>query len=189
LENNLEKANLRKFLLENRDGISFDLIKISSQQIHGKLKQLDVFKEAKGIASYYPIGSEVLTQEIMQGQLADGKEISLPKVVGENLEFRTITDFGFLVKSGLGIMEPKDICKPMQTIDVILVPTVGMTRNGVRLGYGYGYYDRFLANSNAKKIVLTYAKQIVKKIPFSENDIKMDWIITENEIIDASAQN
>jgi len=180
---------LRKFLRENRDGISFDLIKIASKEIQGKLKQLDIFRNAKGIACYYPIGSEVRTQEIMQEILSQGRDLSLPKVDGENLEFRKVTDFGYLQKSGFDIMEPKDICKPAEIIDVILVPNIGMTRTGSRLGYGYGYYDRFLKNSDVPSIALTYAKQIVKKVPTSENDVKIDWIVTENEIIDTSSES
>jgi len=99
---------LRKFLRENRDGMSFDLIKIASKEIQGKLKQLDIFRDAKGIACYYPIGSEVRTQEIMQEILSEGRELSLPKVDGENLEFRKVIDFGYLQKSGFDIMEPND---------------------------------------------------------------------------------
>jgi len=71
---------LRKFLRENRDGISFDLLKIASKEIQGKLKQLDIFRDAKGIACYYPIESEVRTQDIMQEILSEGRELSLPKV-------------------------------------------------------------------------------------------------------------
>ena len=186
MQANKEKANLRRFLLDNRDAISFDLIKIASKQIHKNLKKLRVFNETGSVASYYPIGSEVKTQEIMQEILSDGKTLSLPKVKGEDLEFRKVTDFGNLEKAGFGIMEPKERCSIVEDIDVILVPTVAITRNGVRLGYGYGYYDRFLKKTKAKTIALTYAKQIVRHIPFSDDDVKVDWIVTESECIDAS---
>jgi 5-formyltetrahydrofolate cyclo-ligase len=93
---------------------------------------------------------------------------------------------GDLEKGGFGIMEPKDNCPIAEDIDVVLVPTVGITKNGIRLGYGYGYYDRFLSKSNAKTISLTYSKQIVKSIPFSEKDIKIDWVVTENESFETS---
>ena len=83
-------------------------------------------------------------------------------------------------------MEPKENCLESEGIEIVLVPTVGITKNGVRLGYGYGYYDRFLASSNAKTISLIYAKQLVKSIPFSEKDVKIDWIVTEEKIIETS---
>ena len=57
---------------------------------------------------------------------------------------------------------------------------------GVRLGYGHGYYDKFLADKSTIKIALTYSKQIVKSIPSSDHDIKMDWIISESESIQIS---
>ena len=71
----------------------------------------------------------------------------------------------------------------LEKIDCVLVPTVGISKSGSRLGYGNGYYDKFLSTTNASKISLTYSKQIVKSIPNSPHDIKIDWIVTENEII------
>jgi len=186
LEDNLEKANLRKVLLERRDSTSYDLIKLSSQKIHNKLKQIVVFRKAKRIACYHPIGSEVLTQDIMQELLSDGNEICLPKVVGEMLNFRKISSLKDLEKGSFGIMEPKENCPIVENVDVVLVPTVGITRDGTRLGYGHGYYDRFLSSCNAKTISLTFSKQIVKSIPSSDKDIKMDWVVTEDESIEIS---
>ena len=132
-------------LLERRDTTSGDFIKIASQKIHNRLKQVEIFRSAKKIACYFPIGSEVLTQDIMQEILGEGKEVSLPKVVGDSLSFRKIRGGKDLEKGEFGIMEPKDNCPEVNEIDIVLVPTVGITKSGVRLGYGHGYYDRFLA--------------------------------------------
>jgi 5-formyltetrahydrofolate cyclo-ligase len=173
-------------MLERRDATSYDFIKLASQKIHNRLKQVEIFSSAKKIACYYPIGSEVLTQDIMQEMLADGKEVSLPKVVGDNLSFRKIGGLEDLEKGEFGIMEPKENCQEAKEMDIILVPTVAITKNGIRLGYGHGYYDRFLLESSAKTISLTYLKQVVKGIPFSEKDVKIDWIITEEKSIEAS---
>lgn len=186
MENNLEKANLRKVLLQKRDSTSYDFIKLASQKIKNKLKQIEFFRKAKKIACYYPIGSEVLTQEIMQELLSNGKEICLPKVEGDLLDFRKISDMKDLEKGNFGIMEPKDNCAIVENLDVVLVPTVAITKDGTRLGYGHGYYDRFLSTSSAKTISLTYSKQIVKAIPSSDNDIKIDWIVTEEEAFQTS---
>ena len=181
MEAKSEKANLRKILLEKRDSSSYDFIKIASVQIHGNLKQIEVYNKANSIACYFPIGSEVRTQDIIQEILSEGKKLSLPKVIGDNLSFRQITDFENLEKSSFSIMEPKAECPLIDEIEVILVPTIGITRQGIRLGYGYGYYDRFLSSSNANTIALTYSKQIVKAIPHSDKDVKIDFVVTEDE--------
>ena len=92
MDDSTEKKSLRKMLLERRDATSFDLMKIASQQIHKKLRKNIIFKDAEKIGVYYPIGSEVLTQDIMQEILSIGKELYLPKMTGDEIEFRKITD-------------------------------------------------------------------------------------------------
>jgi 5-formyltetrahydrofolate cyclo-ligase len=77
-------------------------------------------------------------------------------------------------------MEPKNDCQTDNELDVVLVPTVGISPFGVRLGYGHGFYDRFLAEHKSITISLTLEKQIVKNIPKSEHDIIIDWIVTED---------
>lgn len=187
MNKNPEKESLRKVLLEKRESTSSDLKKIASEQIHKNLKKVKEFSNAKRIASYYPIGSEVLTQNIMLDALSEGKEIFLPRVVGRDLVFRKVDNLKYLEKGPYGIMEPKEDSIKGETFDVILVPVVGISPNGRRLGYGYGYYDRFLKNSKGVTIALTYEKQIVKRIPFTEEDIAVDWIVTEDRRFKASS--
>ena len=186
MDNSKEKASLRKVLLEKRDTTSYDFIQLASQKIHNRLKQIEAFREAEKVACYYPIGSEVKTQDIMQELLGNGKEVQLPKVQGEDLSFRKIFGFEDLEKGSFDIMEPKDSCSESDSADVILVPAVGLSRDGTRLGYGHGFYDRFLVSSKAITIALTFSKQIVKSIPSSEKDIKINFIVTEDEVIEAS---
>ena len=169
-------------LLERRDGTSFDMMKIASQQIHKKLRKSKIFKEANKIGAYYPIGSEVLTQDIMQEVLSQGKELFLPKVKGKIMEFRKITDFSSLERGGFEIMEPKEDCSVNNQLDLILVPTIGISQDGVRLGYGHGFYDKFLSANITETVALTYEKQVIKKIPKSDHDIVMNWILTEDRL-------
>jgi len=173
-------------LLERRDGTSFDMMEIASNQIHKKLRKSQVFRESSKIGSYYPIGSEVLTQDIMQEILSDGKELFLPKVIEKNMEFRKITDFSCLEKGNFEIMEPKEDCPINNSLDLLLVPTVGISQEGVRLGYGYGFYDKFLSKNKITTIALTYEKQVIKKIPKSDHDVLMDWILTEEKFLKIS---
>lgn len=161
-------------------------MKIASKSIQKKLKKIESFRNAQKIGAYYPTGSEILTQDIMQEVLSNGKEIFLPKVIGKEMEFRKIIDFSNLERGSFDIMEPRDECPVNNNLDIILVPTVGISPSGVRLGYGHGYYDRFLAKNKIKTISLTLEKQIIKNIPRSDHDIIIDWIITEDRVLDTS---
>ena len=170
-------------LLEKRDSTSYDLIQIHSERIYSRLKKIQSFSNANSIGCYYSIGSEVQTRSIIQELLNQNMKVSLPKVMNDILVFRTIKNFDKLEKGNFGILEPKDDWPEEKSFDVILVPAIGLTKEGIRLGYGHGYYDKFLADKTVTKIALTYNKQIIKSIPASEHDIKMDWIISENESI------
>ena len=182
MEDSEKKKSLRDLLLERRDNTSHDLLKIASKKIQKKLDKIFAFKNAKKIGVYYPIGSEIFTQDIIQELLSKGKEVFLPKVMGESMEFRKIIDFSSLEPGNFDIMEPKEECPVDNNLDVILVPTVGISQTGVRLGYGYGFYDRFLAKNKTVAISLTLEKQIIKNIPKSEHDIIMNWIVTEDKM-------
>jgi 5-formyltetrahydrofolate cyclo-ligase len=181
LEDN-NKKSLRELLLERRDNTSFDLLKIASKKMQKRINKVYAFKDAQKIGLYYPIGSEILTQDIIQELISKGKEVFLPKVMGKNMEFRKIEDFRSLEIGNFDIMEPKDDCKVENNLDIIVVPTVGISPTGVRLGYGHGFYDKFLEGKNITTISLVLEKQIIKNIPKSEHDINMDWIITEDRM-------
>lgn len=183
MEDNSKKIPLRNLLLEKRDNTSFDLLKIASEKIQKRLNKIYVFKNAQKIGVYYPIGSEILTQDIIQELLSNAKEVFLPKVIGDKMEFRKIVDFSSLEKGSFDIMEPKDDCKVDNKLDVILIPTVGITPKGIRLGYGQGFYDRFLLENKVTTISLTLEKQVVKNIPKSEHDVIIDWIVTEDRML------
>jgi 5-formyltetrahydrofolate cyclo-ligase len=182
LEDNSKKNALRDLLLERRDNTSFDLLKIASKKMQKRINKVYAFKDAQKIGLYYPIGSEILTQDIIQELISKGKDIFLPKVTGENIEFRKIEDFGSLEIGNFDIMEPKEDCMVNNNLDIIVVPTVGISPTGIRLGYGHGFYDKFLARNRTTTISLILEKQIIKNIPKSEHDINIDWIITEDRM-------
>ena len=176
----IEKSALRKHLLEKRDATSAELRDIASERIHENLKKNSSFIDAKNIACYSPIGSEVNTHDIMLNILEQGKNLLLPRIIDDNIQFYIVTNLEKLEKGSFEIMEPKDSCERAKKIDCVLIPTVGASKLGVRLGYGKGYYDRFLSSTDAVKISVTYSKQIVKSIPSDSHDIKIDWIVTED---------
>jgi len=183
---NTQKAALRKHLLEKRDATSAELREISSEKIHQNLKKIIEYTNSQNIACYFPIGSEVDTYGIMHDILDQNKCLLLPKVVNGNLIFYNVPNLEKLEKGNFGIMEPKDSCKKADRIDCVLIPTVGVSKMGIRIGYGKGYYDKFLSSTDAVKISLTYSKQIIKIIPSDSHDIKMNWVVTEDEYIKIS---
>ncbi len=179
----VEKARLRKQLLDARDGMSLDFIKITSKEIQENLRKIDFFRNAKTIGTYFSIGSEVRTQDILQEILNAGKELALPKVVKNDLVFKKITNFAELEPGNFSVMEPKDKCEIVKNLDVVIVPAIALTREGFRLGYGFGYYDRYLHGKKSVTIALSYAKQVIKSFPHDDHDIKMNFIVTEDKVI------
>jgi len=182
----IQKSALRKHLLEKRDATSAELRNILSEKIHENLKKISSYTNSQNIACYFPIGSEVNTHDVMLNILKQGKNLLLPRVVDNNIQFYIVSNLEKLERGSFEIMEPKDSCEKAKKIDCVLIPTVGVSKLGVRLGYGHGYYDRFLSSTDAVKISLTYSKQIVKSIPSDSHDIKIDWIVTEDENIKIS---
>lgn len=186
MEENSEKSSLRKLLLGRRDNLSADFMSIASKQIRKNLKKIEAYREAQTIACYYSIGSEVKTQDIIQEIISEGKTLALPKIDNGMLVFYNVKKFEDLEEGEFGIMEPKQNCPVVTKFDIILVPAVAMTRKGQRLGYGRGFYDRFLAGKNITSVALTYSRLIVKNIPRSNTDVPIHWVVTEDQVITAS---
>jgi len=169
--------------LDQRDALSLDFIKIVSSKIQENLRKVEFYRTASSVGAYYAIGSEVRTHDILQEILNSGRDLAVPKVVKKDLEFKKISNFSDLEVGNFYIMEPKDRCEELKNLDVIIVPAIALTRDCYRLGYGFGYFDRYLHGKRSKKIALSYAKQIVKSIPHDSHDIRMECIVTEEEII------
>jgi 5-formyltetrahydrofolate cyclo-ligase len=186
LAENSEKSSLRRLWLEKRDNFSADFIEIASKKIQKNLKKISEYRTADTIACYYSIGSEVRTHGILQEILSDDKTLALPRVEGDDLVFCNVKKFEDLEKGEFGIMEPKQNCKPIIEFDAIIVPAIAMSTTGQRLGYGRGFYDRFLAGTKSTTIALAYSKTILKNIPISKNDIKIQWVVTEDGAIQTS---
>ena len=179
----VEKARLRKQLLDARDGLSLDFIKITSKEIQDNLRKIDYFRTAETIGAYYSIGSEVHTQDLLQSILNAGKQLALPKVVKNDLIFKKISSFSDLEQGNFSVMEPKDKCEIVKNLDVVIVPAIALSKNGYRLGYGFGYYDRYLHGKKSTTIALSYAKQVIKSFTHDDHDVKMNFIVTEDKVI------
>lgn len=189
------KKSIREKSLKLRNDLSVSERKEKSKNIRNILFALDLYKEAEIILSYVAYQSEVYTLSVIEHSLADGKKVFCPKVQGENIEFYQIENTEMLETGYKGILEPSDISakKSLQEIlkqendshILMLMPGCAFDRNCGRLGYGKGFYDRYLKRNNdiaMRKIALSYECQMWPEIPQDERDVRPDMLITEEAV-------
>jgi len=186
----LDKKILRKKILQKRAELSTENIVNYSNIIENKLYKMDYYKNAKTIMSFISFGDEIITHEIIKNSIKNGKSVVVPITIPETKELKVskILDFSELEIGYYNILTPKkDFLRfiDFNTIDLVLVPGVVFARDGYRVGYGGGYYDRFLSKFKEKvnTIGLAFDLQIVEKVPKDSFDIPVDFIITEKETI------
>ncbi|HXG06872.1 MAG TPA: 5-formyltetrahydrofolate cyclo-ligase, partial [Nitrososphaera sp.] len=146
------KKEIRLRILALRNSLESSEIAERSKRIQEMLINIKEFKSARTVGAYYAFGSEVRTDLIIEKAYSLDKRIALPRVEGEHLKFYELAPDKSLVKGRFGIMEPLPY-SPVDDIDLLVVPGVAFDRQGYRLGYGKGYYDRFL-EKNKKAISL-----------------------------------
>ena len=183
---NEEKSLLRKEVLHKRNSMSHFEISMKSKLIQQKLIESPVFNQSKYIGLYLAIGSEVQTREIINYALDLGKTVLLPRIMSNDLQFYVVDQKDFEKNSfdvnRFGIKEPEIDNKPADFIDLLIIPGIVFDMYGFRIGYGYGYYDKYLTNNKfSKSIGLAYDFQLIKKtIPILPHDRKIDVLITES---------
>ena len=131
---------------------------------------------------------EVNTRPLIEGLFKEKNPVVVPIIQKEDVSLRLsyLRDMKALVPSTFGVPEPigSEIAARAQDVDVIILPMLGFDRTGGRIGYGAGYYDRFLSkNPGLVKIGVAFACQEMETLPLDENDIKMDIIVTEDGIV------
>ena len=173
----MPKATLRKEMLEKRRLFASDEI---SAILCEKAAALPELQNAETVMLYLSAKSEVNTALLLSLLLREGKKVCAPRVLDdENMEAARIDESGFQ-KGRFGLWEPKG--ERQDAIDFIFVPGVAFDKQGNRLGYGKGYYDRFLAAHPAKTAGLCYSCQVVSKVPSHLHDKPLDMILTEEAI-------
>lgn len=189
-ETESSKKNLRKKIISLRDSIPEKQRISKSNIIASKLFKNENYKAANNVLLFYPFGSEVDTRIIINDALLNKKKIILPRVTGKNIiEIYFVSDPRKELEPGFfGIMEPiLQKCKPasLKDVDLAIIPGVCFDRDLNRLGYGGGFYDRLLSKLNKEvlKISLCFNIQIIENVPVSNYDMKVDMIITENDIL------
>ncbi len=174
------KHKLRKELRLCRNTLSHDEVFFKSQQI--LLNVLPYIKKGKHIGVYAAFEKEVQTKALISYILKIGS-VYLPKIEGETMDFYSIQRDTCYHINAYQILEPISTEKvsPLQ-LDIIFVPLVGFNKEKHRIGYGKGYYDRYLKGTNAIKIGLAYECQFCD-VSFQDfYDIALDMIITEEKI-------
>lgn len=178
-----EKDILRKKVLSLKKKCSFSELHNRSNEVLEVVELTGVFQEAKNIFIYNSIDDEVQTFEFIQ-KWASKKNFYLPVVQGDDLVFRKYIPTSGFQQSSFGIMEPiGDNFSDFKKVDLIIVPGVAFDRKMNRLGRGRGFYDRFLPQLKAPKMGICFEFQLFDKIPADDNDIKMNYIVSENDLI------
>lgn len=184
------KQELRKEMKAIRDGISEEERSILSTQIAEQLRREAWYPSVKHILVYSAIRSEVDLSEFCRTAADDGKVLYYPKVFGKVMEFYRIDQEEMLRPGAFSVMEPDTDSYPLEVYkdqkeSVILVPGVSFSREGYRLGYGGGYYDRYLAeHRNLYTVGIGFSRQILDTWLPEEFDIPMKEIVTENMTIE-----
>ncbi|MBE7001567.1 MAG: 5-formyltetrahydrofolate cyclo-ligase [Ruminococcaceae bacterium] len=175
----MDKKALRQQIRQRKQAMTQEEIVLRSE----KLKQLFVtsaaYQNAKTVYGYLPYNQEVRTVPILQQALRDGKRVAVPKIYGDTMKFLYLDDLSKVEKNAMGIPEPvADEPVAEDKTALVLMPGVAFTKNGDRIGYGGGFYDRFLADEPAHPtLALCYDFQIVESLPTEEFDIPVDTVL------------
>jgi 5-formyltetrahydrofolate cyclo-ligase len=189
----LEKNRLRRQLRQARNALDPAWREAASRCITDRFLAWNRLLPAEVVHTYLAWRGEVATAELVVRLLGVGKKVAVPKVnilhhVLENFYIQELND---AVPGAFGISEPDPLfCKEarIEDLQLIIVPGVAFDRAGNRIGSGHGYYDRFLSQTSAPRVGLAFRMQIIEKIPAGSHDQKMDFIVTEDEIIDCARQ-
>jgi len=200
------KQTIRQSIIAARQKLTVAKHDELSRIITKRILQLDAYAKANTVLGYMSFGAEYETRHWLQQALQAGKQVLLPRVnsATKQLELYQIMDLLLDVAPGLwNIPEPlPDRCNridDLMLVDFILLPGVAFARDGARLGYGGGFYDKLLARINPQEesrsgaddhpvlAAAAFNMQVVKDIPQEATDRKVEWLLTENEVIHCSA--
>ena len=175
----MNKDELRKELIKIRKNILDKEEK--STIIVNKIKKLKDYNNSKVIALYKPLSNEVNINDLINYSLECGKIVLLPRVVRENIVFIKVDNYTEYDKSNFGVIEP--IYKKDNiyngNIDLVIVPGLGFDKDYKRIGYGKGYYDKFLKNKDTIKIGVCFHEQFLDNVIVNKNDVLMNLVITD----------
>ncbi len=189
----LISSPLKKQKLYERDELSPENRGLYSRQIGERILELDCFQRAETVFIYIDFRSEVQTRELISTMLAMGKKVVVPVTLLQERDLLPVSISNMetdLAPGYASIPEPVEAIRKTQhvapeSLDIIFLPGSVFDERGGRMGYGGGFYDRFVSGKapQALRIGLAYEQQMVEEAPLQDHDERMDMIITEKRII------
>lgn len=179
------KNSIRKKILALRDGMPDDERLLFSKNITDTLLKMEQIQQAENILCFAGYKSEVSTTELIVSLLNRDKRVFLPRVDGDEMEFYRIQGLQDFEEGYKGILEPSMACTevfrgPVSKETVMLMPGAVFAKDGSRIGYGKGFYDRYLAKHDImNRIALCFSSQLLESIPSDAHDKKASVIVTE----------
>jgi 5-formyltetrahydrofolate cyclo-ligase len=186
------KKKIRKDILSLRNALPRAELETMSRNICRRFTHLPVVKDCSAVMIFLSFGSEINTDYLIEWLWQQKKKVLVPlcKPETREMDIISITTFADLEPGYFGIREPKRGLLPpvaREAIDLVVVPAVAFDRRGYRVGYGGGYYDRFLVGMDVPRIGLAFSCQIVAEVPVDEYDLAVQGIVTEKEYIDLAS--
>lgn len=185
----LEKQRLREEHLAAREALSEQERSVLDNRITQKLLATSEYAEATTVLTYVSVSSEVSTRMFIECALRDGKTVAVPRCLpGHCLEFVAIASLEQLVAAPFNLLEPAKelpaVTEDQKNNSICIVPALLVDTKGYRLGYGAGFYDRFLSTYPGKKICLAYQQSLSREtLPHTAFDVAVDVVITESEVL------
>ena len=177
-----EKRAIRKKIFTARKQYTDQQIRDLSIDLTHRLTQLPEFIQAKRIMAYADYNHEVMTRFLIEEAWKTGKEVAVPKVVGKDMIFYHFTDFGQLEPGYFGIPEPVRGDTVSWENALMIMPGVAFDRDNHRVGYGGGFYDRFLEkHPDILRVAVAFDFQIMDIVPTEPTDICPQIIVTESD--------
>ena len=180
-----EKKNLRQQVRRELASLSPEELRASDDALFARFLALPQVQQAKTIFAFWGIpGKEPETGRLVEALTAQGKRVGLPRMLpGHQMEVRQYDPAIPMETVSFGIQEPSTRCNliPKEEIDLILVPAVCYDRRGYRLGFGGGYYDRWLENFPGFRVGLCREAVLRDQVPTEAHDSRVDLLLTETD--------
>lgn len=182
----LQKQKMRASMKAIRQQLTDAYKSQADQKIAEQVVLLEEFKQAKTVFCFVSVDDEIDTHPILDRVLRSGKKLAVPRCQGRGcMEAYEIQSYDQLQPGFYGIPEPVRACRSVsrQAIDFAIVPCLTCDSAGRRLGYGGGYYDRFMEKKTYPAAVICRERMLYEQIPAEDHDTVMDLVITEKQII------